>query len=147
MSTNVATGTYEILVPETSQFENLKTMNDKISDIFEHTDDKVKQVMNNLVQTFNTKKSNLVNPWKDGEIHTVLKNNIAFPLNYVAPAHSMAEALSNPVQAEEIMQKMIKARTQEAGKNANLMSKAELAKSCLNPEQLPEINNAYYVLK
>jgi len=45
MSTDVATGTYEILVPETSQFENLKVMNDKISDIVDHTDDKVLQVM------------------------------------------------------------------------------------------------------
>ncbi len=48
ISTDVATGTYEVLVPETSQFENLKLMGDKINDIFDHTDVKVKQVMQNL---------------------------------------------------------------------------------------------------
>lgn len=48
ISTDVATGTYEVLVPETSQFENLKLMGDKINDIFDHTDEKVKQVMQNL---------------------------------------------------------------------------------------------------
>jgi len=46
-----------------------------------------------------------------------------------------------------MMQKMIQARALEVGKNANLMSKAELAKNCLNAEKLTEINNAYYVLK
>jgi len=42
---------------------------------------------------------------------------------------------------------MIQARTLEIGKNANLMSKSELAQSCLNAERITEINNAYYVLK
>ena len=45
------------------------------------------------------------------------------------------------------MQKMLKARAMEIGKDANLMSKTELASSCLNTEKLTEINNAYYVLK
>jgi hypothetical protein len=93
MSENVTKGTYEILVPETSQFENLKVMSDKITDIFEHTDDKVQQVMQNLVYTYNRKKSNLIDPWKDSDIHTVLQNNIAFPHDYVPPVHSMVEAL------------------------------------------------------
>jgi hypothetical protein len=35
----------------------------------------------------------------------------------------------------------------EIGKDSNLMSKTELASSCLNTEKLTEINNAYYVLK
>jgi hypothetical protein len=49
--------------------------------------------MQSLTQTYNRKKSNLIDPWKDPDIHTVLQNNIAFPDGYVAPVHSMAEAL------------------------------------------------------
>lgn len=147
ISTDVATGTYEVLVPETSQFENLKLMGDKINDIFDHTDEKVKQVMQNLAQTYNRKRSNLIDPWRDPDIHTVLQNNISFPEGYVAPVHSMAEALQDQNMVEEMMQKMIKARAMEIGKDANLMSKTELASSCLNAEKLTEINNAYYVLK
>ena len=59
----------------------------------------------------------------------------------------MAEALQDQSMVEEMMQKMIKARTLEIGKEANLMTKSELANSCLNAEKLTEINNAYYVLK
>jgi hypothetical protein len=42
---------------------------------------------------------------------------------------------------------MSKASILALGKNANLMSKADLARNVLNSETLTDINNAYYVLK
>jgi len=48
---------------------------------------------------------------------------------------------------KELVEKMAKQKEDAFGKNADLMSKAELAANCLNPERLLEINNVYYVLK
>jgi hypothetical protein len=59
----------------------------------------------------------------------------------------MAEALQDQTMVDEMLQKLLRARQMEIGKDANLMSKSELASSCLNTEKLTEINNAYYVLK
>lgn len=106
--TNIVASGLEVLVPETSQYENVKLMRDKINDIFDHTDSKVKEVMHNLAQTYNRKKSNLMDPRQDPDIHKVLQNNIAFPNGYVPPALSMAEILQDPALVEELMQKMIK---------------------------------------
>ncbi len=45
------------------------------------------------------------------------------------------------------MTKMLSARAMEVGKDANVMTKADLATSCLNAEKLTGLNNVYYVLK
>jgi hypothetical protein len=38
----VIANTYDTIIPEVSQFENIKLMSDKIDDIFDHTDAKVR---------------------------------------------------------------------------------------------------------
>jgi hypothetical protein len=44
---------FESVVNDHSQFEHVKTIQDKISDIFEHTDHKVEEVMKNLIRVYN----------------------------------------------------------------------------------------------
>lgn len=45
------------MVPDTSQFENLKTAGEKIDDIFDHTDSKIVEVMGKLTKVYNNKRS------------------------------------------------------------------------------------------
>lgn len=42
MDGTVIDGTYDIIVPEHSQFEHVKDQEDKIQDIYSHTNDKIK---------------------------------------------------------------------------------------------------------
>lgn len=62
---SLVTTNYDAIIPEETQFETVKTMTDKIDDIFDHTDQKVNQVMTQLTKTYNRKKSNLVDPKED----------------------------------------------------------------------------------
>lgn len=55
--------------------------------------------------------------------------------------------MENKEQTKLLIEQMSKASILALGKNANLMSKADLARNVLNSETLTDINNAYYVLK
>lgn len=56
------------VVADHSQFEHLKTVTDKIDDIFSHTDGKVTEVMKTLVKIYNKKASNRLNCLNDNDI-------------------------------------------------------------------------------
>lgn len=56
---------YDKIVPQDSQFENLKTAGEKIDDIFDHTDAKVVEVMEKITKIYNKKRSSTLDFDKD----------------------------------------------------------------------------------
>ena len=56
---------YDKIVPQDSQFENLKTAGEKIDDIFDHTDAKVVEVMEKITKIYNKKRSSTLDFEKD----------------------------------------------------------------------------------
>lgn len=51
-----------------SQFEHRKNIRDKVDDIFRHTDSKVSEVTQKLLQTYNRKQSNRIDIETDNDI-------------------------------------------------------------------------------
>jgi len=65
--------------------EHIKTVPDKIDEIFTHTDKKVAEVFETLVGTYNSKRSNLLDVTNDKDLNKVLEKTIAFPVGYREP--------------------------------------------------------------
>jgi len=73
---------YDKIVPQDSQFENLKTAGEKIDDIFDHTDAKVVEVMEKIIKIYNKKRSSTLDFDKDEDFIHAFQNNIAFHSKY-----------------------------------------------------------------
>ncbi len=67
---------YTAVVEEHSIFEHSKTMYDKLSDIFNHTENKIFEVMMQVLKVYNKKKSNRLDCNTDPDIQKVLINSI-----------------------------------------------------------------------
>jgi hypothetical protein len=59
---------YTAVIDEHSIFEHNKTMNDKLTDICNHTDEKIFEVMIQILKVYNKKKSNLLDCKTDPDI-------------------------------------------------------------------------------
>jgi len=65
-----------------SQFEKLKTAGEKIDDIFDHTDNKIAEVMQKVTKLYNKKRSTELDFWQDQDFRHEFTNTIAFDENY-----------------------------------------------------------------
>jgi hypothetical protein len=69
----------------------VKTLGDKIDDIFEHTDGKVTETMSKITNVYNRKRNINADVYQDIDIHNTLKNNIAYPKGYDVPVMNFAD--------------------------------------------------------
>ena len=76
----ISDGVYEAVVPEHSQYEHVKSVHDKVVDIFQHTDSKVSEVVHKVTQIYNKKRSNKLDIQMDSDINKVYKNSIAYSI-------------------------------------------------------------------
>lgn len=53
-----------------------------MGDIFKHTDKKIEQNTDRIVNLYNKNCGKNMDPDEDDELNRILKQNIAFPLNY-----------------------------------------------------------------
>jgi hypothetical protein len=60
--------------------------------------------MTELAKKYNGKHNNLIQLQTDPEIHKVLTNNIAIPMDYEEPILSMIDALTNKKNADKIVE-------------------------------------------
>ena len=65
-------------MPEHSQFEHVKSVHDKVVDIFEHTDSKVSEVAVKVAHIYNRKRSNKLDIQIDPDISRAYNNSIAY---------------------------------------------------------------------
>ena len=63
-------------MPDTSQFENLKTAGEKIEDTSDLTDAKVVQVMDKLTKVYNSKRSSALDLTENEDLQNVLKKKL-----------------------------------------------------------------------
>ncbi len=123
---------YDKVVPDTSQYENLKTVGEKIDDIFDHTDEKIVQVMNKLTKVYNSKRSSTLDLTEDEDLQSVLKNNIAFHVKYQHKKHSFGDFVMNRLAGSDKM----KPKPKFMGIDSKKLNNDTLLKTCLNPEKL-----------
>lgn len=55
-SDTIVTANYDRIISE-DQYENVKTLGDKIDDIFDHTDEKVAETMQKIANVYNKKRN------------------------------------------------------------------------------------------
>lgn len=94
-------------MPEYSHTENLKDLNEKLADIYDHTDLKTGQLIKDIVKSYNKSKIIGVNPENWASIKPFLKQNIAFPLDYTNLIDN-ASRLRNDKLAEETARKVVR---------------------------------------
>lgn len=79
----VVDGTYEQIIPEHSYNEHSKRLESKIQEIYDHTTQKVHQLQDRAVSTFNKDKTYRQD--LDEQLKTSLNESIAFPVKYKPP--------------------------------------------------------------
>lgn len=89
-SDTIVTSNFDRLISE-DQYENVKTLGDKIDDIFDHTDGKVTETMSKITNVYNRKRNINADVYQDINIHNTLKNNIAYPKGYDVPVMNFAD--------------------------------------------------------
>lgn len=89
-SDTIVTSNFDRLISE-DQYENVKTLGDKIDDIFDHTDGKVTETMSKITNVYNRKRNINADVYQDIDIHNTLKNNIAYPKGYDVPVMNFAD--------------------------------------------------------
>ena len=66
-----------MIIKEHSRFEHVKTLPDKIQDIYEHTDAKIGEVMRQAATEYNKIGTNKIDPHSAKTLQNVLKNSFA----------------------------------------------------------------------
>lgn len=61
--------------------------------------------MRQIVNVYNKKKSNKIDPKTDIDIFSVLQNNISFPVGGYEEPMTLAEAVKNDLKLKELMLK------------------------------------------